>query len=317
MSVVVDWLQAEGYGRSSLSQRIRLLKPDAEIDIARADALLAEAASISGRPLAALDIGRLVQRRHLGSIGHMLASTSTLEQMLNGYVFYESLFYGESIANVRRNELGIELYWAPSIVPEHYARFAMSSFASAVEQMGLSRSVILAVSFPFKDQGDKDMYLEKIGCCEARFESELGILFAKSALERSVHFIGSDTGALPPSAEVLPELEDDEFADNLFKAIVQALPSRQARLPEIAQHMAVSERTLQRRLECCDDGLRGVINRVRMHMARDYLEDSSMNLLAVSLLLGYSEQSAFQLAFRKFHGVTPGQWKKGVRKGNS
>lgn len=310
MSVVVDWLQAEGYGQSSLCQRVARFKPDAEIDIAQAEVLLAEAASISAQPLAALDIGRLVERGHLGPIGHMLASTTTLEQMLNSYVFYEGLFYGKNIANVRRNEEGIELYWAFNDVPSNYARFAMSSFASAVEQMGLPRNVILAVSFPFKEVGGTEVYREKIGCREAFFGRELGIQFAKSALERSVHFVGSDTATQKLSTKLFPEIRDVEFAESLYNKLVQALPKRQARLQEIANELAISERTLQRKLESCDDGLRGIINRVRMNLACEYLQDNSMNLLAISLLLGYSEQSAFHLAFKKYHGVTPGQWRQ-------
>ena len=44
LSLVAEWLQSEGYGRSKLSQRILRLNPDAEIEIAQAEDYLAEAA---------------------------------------------------------------------------------------------------------------------------------------------------------------------------------------------------------------------------------------------------------------------------------
>jgi AraC-like DNA-binding protein len=50
-----------------------------------------------------------------------------------------------------------------------------------------------------------------------------------------------------------------------------------------------------------------------MHLACQYLEDEGMNLLAASLLLGYSEQSAFQLAFKRYYGMSPGVWRRKKR----
>lgn len=310
ISVVNDWLQEQGYGQSSLSQRIWRLKPNESVDIASAEAILAEAAAISSQELASLDIGHLVKRHHLGAIGHMLSSSTTLEQMLISHVFYESLFYGKNVANVRRNKLGMELYWSFKVVPENYARFAMSSFASAVEQMGLERNAILSVSFPFKCKHDQSSYLDTLGCHKVNFGSNLGIQFAKSSLQRSLRFDDQEPDSESISAQLFPEIEDQVFAEQLYHEIASALPKRQAKLSQIAQQMAVSERTLQRRLETCEDGLRGVINRTRMHLACEYLHDNSLNLLAVSLLLGYSEQSALQLAFKKHFGVSPGQWRK-------
>ena len=265
---------------------------------------------MSGCHLAPLKIGGSVERRHLGSIGHMLASSLTLEEMLNGYVYYESLFYGRNIANVRRNDGGLELYWAQRSIPENYGRFAMSSFAAAVEHMGVPRSSIESVSFPFCDDGNRQIYLDEIGCAKIHFNRELGLHFAQSSLHLSLRANEENDAKLTMIKALMSELSDVSFAERLYDEIVSALPQRQARLGFIANRMAMSERTLQRRLAECNDGLRGVINRIRLQQACVYLEDAGMSLLAVSLLLGYSEQSALQLAFKRFYGVSPGQWRR-------
>lgn len=310
ISVVNEWMQRQGYGNSALCHRIRAIKPDATIDIAQAEVFLEETASVCGSELAALDIGRLVERRHLGAIGHMLASAKTLEEMVSGYVYYESLFYGKSIANVRRSEQGFELYWPIVDVPEHYSRFAMASFASAIEQMGLPRSVIEGVSFPFQDEKETGQYLDKIGCEQVFFGQELGLRFTASSLQKSLQsFDGSDEFQRRIAA-LFPELDDVNFALRLYSEIASALPKRQANISVISNQLAMSERTLQRKLERCEDGLRGVIRRIRMYLACEYLKDDSMNVLAVSLMLGYSEQSALQFAFKKYYGISPGRWRK-------
>jgi AraC-like DNA-binding protein len=310
LSVIAEWLQQLGYRQTRLCQRILRLKPDSTVSIANAEAVLAEAATISGRSTAALEIGGMVRRKHLGPIGHMIAGSKTLEQMLNAYVYYEALFYGSNIANVRRNEKGVELYWALENVPVHYARFAMSSFASIVEQLGLPSHTISGVAFPFHDEKNLEWYLCNLKCDEVIFGRDLGIQFANSSLQLSIEFEEERAATTLLLRELMPEMNDQEFAARLFDQIVSALPKREAKLTIIARNMAMSERTLQRKVSACDDGLRGVINRIRMHLAREYLKDSSMNLLAVSLLLGYSEQSALQLAFKRFHGIAPGKWRK-------
>ncbi|MFK7976230.1 MAG: helix-turn-helix domain-containing protein [Halioglobus sp.] len=309
-SVVAEWLQQSGYGQSRLCQRILRLKSDSILSIEQAETYLSEAVTISGRNMAALEIGGMVKRRHLGPIGHMLASSKTLEEMLNAYVYYERLFYGSNIANVRRNEEGIELYWAIENVPVQYARFAMSSFASIVEQLGLARHTISSVAFPFHDEENHDLYLHNLKCDKVVFGRDLGIQFSNSSLQLSIEFEEERAATTLILRELMPELDDYEFAARLYDQIVSALPKREAKLKIIASNMAMSGRTLQRKVSACDDGLRGIIHRVRMHLAKEYLKDTNMNLLAVSLLLGYSEQSALQLAFKRFYGVSPGKWRK-------
>jgi AraC-like DNA-binding protein len=44
-------------------------------------------------------------------------------------------------------------------------------------------------------------------------------------------------------------------------------------------------------------------------LAQQYLTDENLSLHEISLLLGYSEQSAFQRAFKQWTRQTPQQWR--------
>ena len=44
-------------------------------------------------------------------------------------------------------------------------------------------------------------------------------------------------------------------------------------------------------------------------MAMQYLKDPHLSLQEISMLLGYSEQSAFQRAFKQWTAQTPQQWR--------
>ena len=70
----------------------------------------------------------------------------------------------------------------------------------------------------------------------------------------------------------------------------------------------MSERTLFRRLQ--DQGLnfKQLQSQIRMQLAREYLADARLTQSEIALLLGYSEQSAFNRAFKRETGMTPRQF---------
>ncbi len=309
LRAIDEWLSHGGFGASRTCQRIRAIKRDESVGLRLAERLLAEAANISGKPLAALEIGQFVSWRHLGAMGHMLASARTLEEMLNSYVFYESLFYRSNIANVRRSAEIVELYWNAVAVPPHYSRYAMSSFVAGVRNAGLPADSVCSVSFPFDDEAVVDVYRDFLSGTEVHFGRDLGIAFRRSALQLATHIQASaETRARFVARHLLP-IGDPDFALRVYEEIVASLPRREANLRTLSSRLAVSPRTLQRRLAAMSDGFRGTVLAVRMHLACEYLLDESMSLSAASLMLGYSEQSAFQLAFKRYHGESPHQWR--------
>lgn len=87
--------------------------------------------------------------------------------------------------------------------------------------------------------------------------------------------------------------------------IAEALAQDRARLDDIAEALAMSPRTLQRKLSEAGTSWQAVHDAVRREMAEELLRDSSMNLAQVAYLLGYREQSSFNRACRDWFGMTP------------
>jgi AraC-like DNA-binding protein len=71
----------------------------------------------------------------------------------------------------------------------------------------------------------------------------------------------------------------------------------------------LSPRTLHRRLAEHDRSFRDVLNELRRGRAEAYLRDPTISLAEVAFMLGYSEQSTFQHAFRRWVGTTPGEFR--------
>lgn len=124
-----------------------------------------------------------------------------------------------------------------------------------------------------------------------------------------------------PDIRVPHALQNDLFdiAVSLMEEIPQVLEVKQfiARnlrgappgLAEAAAALAISTRTLQRRLESIGLNYRELTDMVRRELAESYLRDKSLSQIDVAFLLGYSEQSAFHRAFRRWFEITPGEFR--------
>jgi AraC-like DNA-binding protein len=91
-------------------------------------------------------------------------------------------------------------------------------------------------------------------------------------------------------------------------AVAAALPDTQA--ATVARALHVSTRTLQRRLSVDGTTFRAVSDAARGDLADAYLTDPRVSIVEVAFLLGFSDQSSFNRAFRRWTGVSPGTWRK-------
>lgn len=76
-------------------------------------------------------------------------------------------------------------------------------------------------------------------------------------------------------------------------------------LDAIATQMAMSQRTLRRRLQEEGTSFREVVGDVRKGLALDYLETSNLPLEEIATLLGYEDAANFNRAFRRWVGIAP------------
>jgi AraC-like DNA-binding protein len=93
---------------------------------------------------------------------------------------------------------------------------------------------------------------------------------------------------------------------HLLSAQGQTLPD----LARMAQLLYTSERTLKRRLQ--DEGVsfRELQAMALQQLASEGLRDASLSLDELATRLGFSDQSSFSQAFKRWTGLPPGQWRK-------
>ena len=73
--------------------------------------------------------------------------------------------------------------------------------------------------------------------------------------------------------------------------------------------MCMSSRTLQRKLSDLGWTYRSLLMSVRYELSLRYLEDTAKTMTDITFLLGFSEQSAFTRAFKRWHGKSPTEYR--------
>lgn len=144
------------------------------------------------------------------------------------------------------------------------------------------------------------------------------IAFDAADLTRAV--LDADRHLLPIVQRHLDErlalTEADPDADwlaHVREGIAVAMCDGPPSIETVAERLAVGVRTLQRRLG--DHGVvyKRLVDDVRRDLALRYLADEKFDLTEIAFLVGYSELSAFDRAFRRWTGSTPQQHRKRLR----
>ena len=99
---------------------------------------------------------------------------------------------------------------------------------------------------------------------------------------------------------------DGDVRDEVRRVLSTQATTGDMRLDAVARVLAVSPRTLQRRLAKVGTSFDTLRDDARQHAAEAYLSNATLSITEVTYLLGYSEPTAFHRAFKRWHrGVTP------------
>lgn len=102
----------------------------------------------------------------------------------------------------------------------------------------------------------------------------------------------------PSIAEKVENLIEASFRDDLLSA------------DAVAKKLALSKRTLSRRLYEAETSFQAIFSHVRLRLAQRELRDSKLPIYEIAARLGYSSQAAFATAFRRETGLSPREFRR-------
>lgn len=191
---------------------------------------------------------------------------------------------------------------APLIATEliflvHLARLATREH---IEPLSVTFSVALAKT---------DSYAEYFGVSPTQWESN-SITFSALDARRPFLTVNEHIWKFfePNLRRRLSDMDaETDFATRVRNSLLELLPSGRSSIDDVARKLAVSRRTLQRRLSDESTNFQIELNKTREQLARHYLNKSKLSGSQISFLLGFEDPNSFFRAFHSWTGTTPNQ----------
>lgn len=150
--------------------------------------------------------------------------------------------------------------------------------------------------------------------CPVTFDADLdAVLISREAMERP-NILG-DEGisrylVSHLEAELAEVVTPPPVVGKAKDAIAQALSEGTPRMDEIAKSLGLSARSFHRRLSEHGLSFQTLTEETRRELAEGLLRDEQHSLAEVAFLTGFSEQSSFTRAFKRWLGTTPASYRK-------
>jgi AraC-like DNA-binding protein len=184
----------------------------------------------------------------------------------------------------------------------------IASIAAISQEVSTSTFQALAIYFKHGVPGSAVAHQRHFGC-PVHFGTDMDALLVSHETMQAPNRVG-DPGIVKffdtHLEEELSKFEDDACLERRVRIqISQSLSQGIPTVSDIASHFGMSGRTLQRRLSDRGYSFQKLVDEARRELAERLLKETSYPLAEVAFLTGFSEQSAFNRAFKRWAGQTP------------
>ncbi len=298
-----------------------LADPNGRVPFANFNQLCEIAADVLKDPCLGLHLGQSVRSGHLGSHGFALMSCSTGADLIQQHTRYSALSIDAAHAAFEMKGGEIIRYWRSNLADG-------KQLGRLQDELNLSITVTLTrwffnrmdlnpswASFRHAKPSDVSEY-EAVFRCPLRFGA------AETALGIDASYVNLP---LPHANPQLRRIMDDLCANLLQKlgnsiepswlaiarkAVLESFKNGEPEVAKVAKAAGFTEAKFKEQLSLRGLSFRGFIDDLRHGLAIGYARDPNLGLVDIAYLLGFSEQSAFQRAFKRWTGVTPGEYRR-------
>lgn len=285
------------------------------VPMARWQAMLRRVDALEKRPALGLRIAEGISARHFGVLGYAALACGNLAEALQRMERFHASVYDVNPALVTLLPEGVAIDWGV----ERARPGALVDETAIASLVQLARDLtgrywpVESVSFvnpaPLNTQPYEDFFGGHVS-----FGAQV------TRLVFSHHYLALPLRKSDPALLALLDQQAEQLlaevaavpavVDAWRRTLVPLIREGRMSLTALAQAHHMSPRSLQRRLAEQGTSFQGLLDQTRQHLAERHLLDAQLDLAEISLLLGYSEQSAFTRAFRGWTGLAPAQWRR-------
>jgi AraC-like DNA-binding protein len=283
---------------------------DGLLSFNRMFALIAAALELSGRPWLGLEIGSAETISNWGVLGYAIMSSATeREAMSIGARYYEAAATFMQIRSTSVDErMRVQL---DAIHPDR----RLVPFCVEESITGICSVTSGFMSEPIKPLDieltySKPTYSTKYDeyfDCPICYDRPHNVFWTRPITDAPLRT--SDQISAATCLRLVEKLvEHHKGEDDLVHALRRRLLERPGEMPdmeEMAHELAMTSRTLRRKLDQRGTSFSEIKGDARKDLALDYLASTSLNMDQIAARLGYSETTNFRRAFRQWTGKRP------------
>lgn len=295
--------------------RSLLGNPDARIPSRTWDALARDAAAAIPDPAFGLFAARCWHPSNLGALGFAWLTSSTLRTGLGRVVRYWQLLGEASSTRLEESPVGLTFVLARQALDPQSGAITVDFVTSLIVDMcrmnAGSSLRPLAVRLRRVRPSHHETYRRFFGCTVYFEADEDSITIARRDADRPLPTSNRQLAATLDRvlAEQLARLDKDNVVARCQAQLFEQLSSGEVSEDSMAMQLNMSRRTLQRKLAEADVTYQKLVDDTRRDLALRHLENPRHSLTDITFLLGFSQQSAFTRAFKRWTGMSPVEYR--------
>ncbi len=268
-------------------------------------------------PYFGLTVGRFIHVSNFHALGFALMASQTLMDFCLRLERYFPIVTFAADFSVERNAEHVTLRFRPRIPLSGQSEDAFITF--------LLRLMRLLYDKPLKllridkrhvcPNGGPEPYVEEYGIAPRFATSGASLVFEAAGFDDPLY------GGCPDladqndriAARYLAQLRRNDVVARVRAALLERLEDGQCSKHDVAQSLGMSKSLMQMRLAERGYTFQHLLDETRRDLVLGYLAQPELSITDITFMLGFSDASNFTRAFRRWMGVSPTNYRLGLR----
>ncbi len=302
-----------------------VLKQEAcTLDNIHYNAVVEGAVEYSGDLFLGLHAGENLNLSAAGLILQIAQTSETVQQALNYSCQFANLGCSAMPHTLVEASDHYRLIMTPNLLWQKQSRLAVQHTAEGMlafmlrqfRTLTLTKHNPLAIHVPWRAPADTSEYGRVFETSVYFEQEEIAILLKKMHVEDQIHTSDYNLQRIlvAYAEEKSARLKQESgYMPTVKEAMVRLIKPAFPRIDQVASHLNVSQRTLQRRLKAEGYVYKQLLDELRQEFAEGYLKRADLSVSEVAQLLNYADTSTFSRSFKRWMGKTPSEYRAVMR----